>query len=236
MKVVFLNRKNIKYSLVGIILLVLAIICLLCFSGRSIGTVVEPIYQGDEEINGVALAINVDWGEEVLPQMLKVLEEKDVKATFFVTGRFAQKFPELIKAIDDQGHSIGNHGFAHPHPDQISQEANYKDIVDSEKVIMEITGKKPTLFAPAYGEHGDNCLLAAEQAGYQAILWSADTVDWQVPPPSVETLVARVTGEKLHNGSIILMHPKAHTIEALPTIIDTIREKGYTIELISDLL
>ena len=174
----------------------------------------EPIYQGTNTEQKVALAINVDWGEDVLPEMLDVLEQENVKATFFVTGRFAEKFPELVQQIAAAGHEIGNHGYKHPHPDQLSVAQNQKDITQSEAVLEKLTGTKPALYAPPYGEHGETCLQAAEQCGYTTILWTADTVDWEEPAPSHDTLVQRVTGDKLTSGAILLMHPKAHTAEA----------------------
>ena len=111
-----------------------------------------------------------------------------------------------------------------------------KDILKGESILQSLTGKKPLLFAPAYGEHGKTCLEAAEQNGNKVILWTADTIDWQNPPPDQATLVQRVTGDKLHNGTIILMHPKAHTVQALPQMIDAIREKGYTLSTVSYML
>ena len=196
----------------------------------------EPIYCGSTEENYVALAINVDWGEDVLPEMLNVLAAEDVKATFFVTGRFAEKFPDLVKQIAAAGHEIGNHGYKHPHPDQLSVAQNQKDITQSEAVLEKLTGIKPTLYAPPYGEHGKTCLEAAEQCGYTTILWTADTVDWEQPAPSHDTLIQRVTGDKLTSGAIILMHPKARTAEALPDIIRTIAAKGYQCVKVSEVL
>lgn len=237
MQVVYFNKKKIKVIVLGAVILIAAIILFGHFAGSGKAPVVaEPIYQGADDKNLVAITVNVDWGEDVLPEMLSVLKEKDVKATFFITGRFAEKFPDLVKTIVADGHEIGSHGYSHPHHDQISTEDNLKDILKGESILQSLTGKKPLLFAPAYGEHGKTCLEAAEQNGNKVILWTADTIDWQNPPPDQATLVQRVTGDKLHNGTIILMHPKAHTVQALPQMIDAIREKGYTLSTVSYML
>lgn len=237
MQVVYFNKKKIKVIVLGAVILIAAIILFGHFAGSGKAPVVaEPIYQGADDKNLVAITVNVDWGEDVLPEMLSVLKEKDVKATFFITGRFAEKFPDLVKTIVADGHEIGSHGYSHPHHDQISTEDNLKDILMGESILQSLTGKKPLLFAPAYGEHGKTCLEAAEQNGNKVILWTADTIDWQNPPPDQATLVQRVTGDKLHNGTIILMHPKAHTVQALPQMIDAIREKGYTLSTVSYML
>ena len=199
-------------------------------------TMQEPVYCGSTEEAQVALAINVDWGEDVIPQMLDTLCEQQVQATFFVTGRFAEKFPEVVQQIAQAGHEVGNHGYAHPHPDQLSVEDNQTDIMKAEVVLEPLIGTKPTLYAPPYGECGENCLTAAEQCGYTTILWTADTIDWEKPVPSHDVLVQRVTGDKLQKGAILLMHPKSHTAEALADIIGTIRDKGYTCVKVSEVL
>lgn len=237
MQVVYINKKRIKFIVFGVVVLAAAIALFTWLAGSGKTPVVaEPIYQGADDKNLVAITVNVDWGEDVLPDMLKILKEKDVKATFFVTGRFAEKFPDLVKEIAADGHEIGSHGYSHPHHDQISTEENLQDILKGETVLKSLIGKKPLLFAPAYGEHGKTCLEAAEQNGNKVILWTADTIDWQNPPPDQATLVQRVTGDKLHNGTIILMHPKAHTVQALPQMIDAIRDKGYTLSTVSHML
>ena len=199
-------------------------------------TMTEPIYCGNTEKNSVALAINVDWGEDVLPDMLDTLRNQNVQATFFVTGRFAEKFPDIVMQIAEAGHEIGNHGYAHPHPDQLSVAQNQEDIQKAETILEQLIGEKPVLYAPPYGECGENCLTAAKQCGYTTILWTADTIDWEEPAPSHDVLVARVTGEKLQKGAILLMHPKPHTAEALDDIILTIGEKGYTCVKVSEVL
>lgn len=236
MRVYFFSKRLIQAILLGICSILAAGLVWAFFSGEDASVMAEPIYQGTNTEQKVALAINVDWGEDVLPEMLQVLAKENVKATFFVTGRFAEKFPDLVQQIAVAGHEIGNHGYKHPHPDQLSVAQNQKDITKGEAILQKLTGEKPMLYAPPYGEHGNTCLQAAEQCGYTTILWTADTVDWEEPAPSHDTLVQRVTGDKLTSGAIILMHPKAHTAEALPDIIHTIQAKGYQCVKVSDVL
>lgn len=237
MKVVLIKRKYVIYgSLIFLLLLLTWLIGGYFYSENTVPTIqnVDPIYQGKTDQPNVAITINVDWGEDIVPQMLKILKEKEVQATFFITGRFASKFPEVVREIVAHGQEIGNHGYSHPHPDQISLEKNKEEIEKTHKILQEFTEEKIFLFAPPYGERGENCLKAANQLGYKIILWTADTVDWQKPAPSV--IVERVTGKKLTNGTIILMHPTPNTLEALPVIIDTIREKGYVLKKVSEII
>ncbi|WP_031514438.1 polysaccharide deacetylase family protein [Desulfofalx alkaliphila] len=192
-----------------------------------------PIYQGDQGRKEIALTVNVYWGEEYLPQMLKIMEEEKVKATFFIGGMWAEKFPDLLKEIAQQGHDIGSHGYSHPHPDHLNKAGNLREIKRSEKIIKEIIGKDIKLFAPPYGERGNSVLAATEEAGYQLILWSIDTIDWQRPAP--DTIVQRVIS-KAHNGAIVLMHPTAPTVRALPTIIKELKGRGYEFITVTELL
>ncbi|WP_347490873.1 polysaccharide deacetylase family protein [Desulfoscipio sp. XC116] len=194
---------------------------------------IEPLYQGDENVKAMALTCNVFWGEEYMGRMLEVLEEKNVHMTFFIGGTWAEKFPELMKKIYEQGHEIGSHGYSHPHPDNLSKQENSLDITKAEKIIYDITGEKPRLYAPPYGERGPAVLEAAQELGYRTVLWSIDTVDWQRPAPEV---ISKRVFNKMENGAIVLMHPTAPTIHALPSIIDGLEEEGFQLITVGKML
>jgi probable sporulation protein (polysaccharide deacetylase family) len=192
-----------------------------------------PVYQGSQLEKKAALTFNVVWGEEYVPQILDTLKTNKVTATFFIGGQWAEDFPALAGQIAQDGHEIGNHGYSHPHPDRLSRSANIDEIKKTDEVLFRLTGVKPTLFAPPYGERGDVVLKAAGEAGYRTILWSIDTIDWQRPDPSI--IIRRVT-EKLHNGAIVLMHPTAPTVHALPQMIQELKKEGYEMVSVSTLL
>lgn len=214
-------------------LLVLTVILFMsCDREKEVQTI-SPFYIGGTEEKAVALMFNVDWGEEVIPGLLAVLEEKKVTGTFFVTGRFARKFSGIVKDIAAAGHEIGNHGFSHPHPDMISLEQNQKEIQDTEKVFQEVGITYSKLFAPPYGEHKSHVLQGADLLGYKTIMWTVDTIDWQEPPP--DTIVKRVL-DKADNGALILMHPKKCTLSALPAIIDGLKKQEFTMKTVSAIL
>lgn len=241
MKLFFIPKYMIQAVLVLLICLLLAGGVWLFWGQDAQGmrlepTMQEPVYCGTTKENHVALAINVDWGEDIIPDMLDILQRQNVQATFFVTGRFAEAFPDVVMQIAEAGHEVGNHGYKHPHPDRLSVEQNKEDITQAETILESLTGVKPILYAPPYGECGETVLTAAEQCGYTTILWTADTIDWEDPAPSHDVLVSRVTGDKLKAGAILLMHPKPHTAEALEDILLAIGEKGYTCVKVSDVL
>ena len=192
-----------------------------------------PIFQGKRTTAEVAFACNVFWGEDIMPDMLQVLSDNQVKATFFIGGSWARRHPESLKMIFDAGHELGNHSFTHPHPNRLNKEQNQEEIIRTEKLIEEVTGFKTRLYAPPYGEYNKTVLEAAQELGYATIMWTADTIDWRRPSP--ETIIRRIDA-KLQNGAIILMHPTDPTLKALPELIRLIKAKGYTIATVSDVI
>lgn len=199
----------------------------------QLSSVPPPVFQGNSARPQVALACNVFWGEEYLPAMLKTLDENDVRITFFIGGSWANKYPEILKDLANRGHELGNHTYSHPHPNNLSKEQNKEQITKTEELVFTHTGLRTNLYAPPYGEYNNTVLLAAQELNYTTIMWSIDTIDWKRPPP--EVLKDRVL-KKLHNGAIILMHPTAPTAQALPSLIAEIKNRGYTIVKVSDII
>lgn len=197
-------------------------------------TKAQPIYQGDNSAQKMALTFNVDWGEEHLPIIMDILKKYEVKSTFFITGRFAVKFPELVKQIAEQGHELGNHGYSHPHPDRISKRENQDEIKKTEEAILKASGQQTVLFAPPYGEHQPHVVEAAENVGYKTIMWTIDTIDWD-KSKSPEQIYQKVI-KSAQNGAIVLMHPTDRTALALETMLKTLQEQGYELTTVSDVL
>ena len=184
----------------------------------------EPIFQGNSGAKAVAITVNVDWGEEYIPEMLKQFKAADAKVTFFVTGRWAEKNPDLLKQMAKEGHSIQNHGYRHLHFNSLSAEQGSAEIKKAEEIIKGITGTKTRYFASPYGEFSSNVVAAAANIDYKLIMWSVDTVDWKRPLP--ETIVSRVM-KKVHNDAIILMHPTEPTVKALPEMLKQLQAEKY---------
>ena len=232
MYIIYLHRRQGKLLLAYL----LALVLLICGAGiflpeqNSEAALAEAYRSGPAESAMVSLTVNVDWGEEFLPGMLKTLAEKNVKATFFLTGRWASNNPELVADIAAAGHEIGNHGYSHSSPNASSQEEIVEEITRSEQAIHQACGVLTRLYAPPSGECEEHVLAAAEEAGYKTILWSVDTIDWQ--KPSADTILQRVKS-KIHGGAIILAHPTAGTEEALGQMIDDLQAEGYCFVTVS---
>ena len=233
MKVIYF--KNRKTILVTALTMLLGTACLLAFLNiNSTPAVAQPYYSGAQSADGVkrvSLAINVDWGEEFIPDMLKVLEQAGVSATFFLTGRWTDKNPELAKTIAEQGHEIGNHAYSHKSPNALSLEANKEEIRSTAHSIKEAVGYSTVLYAPPSGEREPHVLQAAEELGYVTVLWSLDTVDWKRPPAS--DILKKITS-RAKAGDIILMHPTHPTLAALPEILAFFQQNGFQLVTVSE--
>ena len=192
-----------------------------------------PIYKGDKDSNGVAIVVNVDWGEEYLPDMLKLFDAAGIKTAFFMTGRWAEKNTALAKLIADSGHTVGNHGYSHKDHSKLDYDQNRSEIETTQLVLERVTGKTPVYFAPPSGAYNKHTVKASKDLGCELVLWSIDTIDWK--RDGVDRIISRVK-KKLHGGGIILMHPTDQTLEALPLIIEYIKEKGYEILSLGDLV
>ncbi|HZJ83172.1 MAG TPA: polysaccharide deacetylase family protein [Clostridia bacterium] len=238
MKVIFIpfNSKTLIYVALIIVLVVILLFSLLnmdnvkgVFNARA----PKPIYKGDESRPNIAFACNVVWGTEYIPPMLELFQDKGVKITFFIGGEWAYDNPDLLREMLSQGHELGNHGYYHKHHSQLGIDENRNEIIKTEQVVHDITGIKTKLFAPPYGEFNDITLEAAHSLDYKTIMWSIDTIDWR--REGAQIIANRVLKDP-HNGAIILMHPVEDTIEALPTIIDQLTEKGFRIGKVTEVL
>ena len=157
-----------------------------------------------------------------------------MKATFFVVGEWVDKYPESVKALADAGHEVMDHSDTHPHMSQLSREQIQADVTACADKIEAVTGVRPTLFRPPYGEYDDKVITAVRALGMEPIQWDVDSLDWK--DLSASEITRRVTS-KVQPGSIILFHNAAlHTPEALPGFIEALLKDGYTLLPVSELL
>lgn len=193
-----------------------------------------PIYCVETEEPVVALTFDAAWGNEDTDALIGILEQYGAKATFFVTGDFAERFPDDIKKFSEKGHDIANHSYGHPHIDQLSYEELKADTDKCNAVIQELTGQSPLLYRGPYGEYNNTILEILEAQGQYCIQWDVDSLDWKDPSP--EQLCENVL-KKVKNGSIILLHNGAkNTPQALPQLLQGLKDQGYSFVLVRDLI
>lgn len=188
-------------------------------------------YRGNVSNKNISLMINVYWGTEYLDGMLKVLKDEGVKATFFVGGSWAAANDPYVLKMRDGGHELGNHGYYHKDHKQISETRNKEEIFITHKLIESIAGVSMNLFAPPSGSFNKTTVTVAGNLGYKTIMWSKDTIDWR--DKDANLAYTRAT-KNLKNGDLILMHPMAHTLEALPKIIKTAKEQGFKVTTVTE--
>ena len=215
-----------------------ALIGAVCLAPRAIQTAATkrdlPIYCVQKEDKVCALSFDAAWGNEDTQELMDILDKYSVKTTFFVVGEWVDQFPESVRALAEAGHEIMNHSDTHPHFPQLSPEDMTRELNACSDKIEAITGVRPILFRPPYGDYDDRSISAIRAAGMEPIQWDVDSLDWKDLP--ADQIVKRVT-EKVQPGSIVLFHNAAkHTPEALPAILETLLQEGYTFLPISDLL
>lgn len=193
----------------------------------------SPIYRGHPEKNMVALMINVSWGEEYIPSILKTLKDEQVKATFFIEGKWAKENSDLLKMIIEQGHLIGNHAYNHPDMKTLTREQIYEQIDQTNQIIHGVIGETPTLFAPPSGGFTDTVVQVAHQLDMETILWTVDTIDWR--NPTVSVMIDRVM-HNIHPGAMILMHPTAPVEKGLAEMIEKIKAEKLRLHTVEQLL
>lgn len=233
MKVIFLPFK--KGLFLNIIIIGVIFAALIFLNFEEAITVysnnIDPIYKGYTDKPVIGFECNVVWGTEYVPQLLKIFSDEDIKITFFIGGEWAKDNPELLKQIADEGHEIGNHGYSHKHHSKLDIDSNKTEIQKTEDIIKSITGRTTRLFAPPYGDYNKTTLQVANSLGYKTIMWSIDTIDWR--RDGVDKIINRVI-KNPQKGDLVLMHPTADTVTALPYIVQKLKHMGFDITTVSD--
>lgn len=193
-----------------------------------------PIYSVECQENKISLTMNCAWNADDIDSILDTLNKCNVKITFFMVGDWIDKYPEAVKKIHDAGHEIANHSDTHPHVNNLSYDKNVEELLNCSKKVEAITGEKTKLYRGPYGEYNNTVIKAAQDNGHQVIQWSLDTLDYN--GLDYEQMWDRLN-TKIAKGSIILMHNGTeHTADSLERIIHNIKEKGYEIVKVSDLI
>ncbi len=202
----------------------------------SVPTAAKPYCKG---ARAKEIALTFDDGPSLqnTEEILGILKEYGIRATFFVIGENAAADPERIRMIHQAGHEIGNHTYTHAYISKIKPEQLWDEIRKTEEVLKEITGEKPSVFRPPGGYYDEASLAILEEMGYQSILWSLDTRDWSMPKS--DTIASKIE-ENAVGGDIILFHDlndkRLPTPEALKRILPYLKENGYEFVTISEMI
>lgn len=183
----------------------------------------------------VALTFDDGPVSTTTPEILTILKEKKIKATFFVVGEQVKRFPKIVSQEIAEGHEVGNHTYSHPRLVNLRESVIEEELKRTENEILKVA-PKPTLFRPPGGFNNKKILKIVRDSEYSMILWSIDPVDWR--SPAVGDIVNLVVRD-VKPGSIILLHDGKYpstTPEALWFIIDSLESRGYEFVTVSELL
>lgn len=217
---------------------VIAVSFAFIYSPRVVGAAatqrILPVYSVEREGKFVSLTFDAAWGNEDTQQLIDILGQYGVKATFFVVGDWVDRYPDSVRALSEAGHEVMNHSNAHPHMSKLSAQQIIAEVSACSDKIQAVTGLRPTLFRCPYGEYDDNVVGTINSLGMTAVQWDVDSLDWK--EISAEQIYTRVT-DKVRPGSIVLFHNAGlHTPEALPAILEYLQSEGYTVVPVSELL
>ena len=189
--------------------------------------VTERILEGKKL---VALTFDDGPSSDTTPKLLDVLHQKDVPATFFMLGYMINRDPELAKKVEKLGHEAASHTMYHQNLVRIPESAVQSDISEFNTAFQAALGHLPKFTRPPYGN--TNGIVSAK-IGNPLILWSVDTLDWKIK--TTDSIIS-TTMDEVYDGAIILMHDIYPTsVDAVPVLIDTLRQNGYEFVTISEL-
>ena len=193
-----------------------------------------PVYNVDTQEKVLSISFDAAWGSAHTEKILDILDEYDVRTTFFLVGFWSEKYPELVQEIVLRGHEIGNHSATHPHMSKLSEAQIKEELKKASDLVEHITGKPTTLFRPPYGEYNDAVVRVSRDEGYECVQWNVDSLDWKFQ--NTDRIVRRVEKD-VKDGDIILMHDIFPTsVEAALRIVDDLQKRGYEFVTVEELL
>ncbi len=184
----------------------------------------------------LALTFDATWGHTYTASLLEKLRKYNIKATFFISGIWIEAYPEDFRKIYEEGHDIGNHSYKHPLMLELTEEEIYKEINHTEQLSQNIINADCIFFRFPYGNSNKDLIKFVGKIGFIPIKWTIDSMDWK--EISAEEICRNVIqSNDIGNGAIVLMHNGGkHTVEALDLIIPALKEMGYELVKISELL
>jgi peptidoglycan-N-acetylglucosamine deacetylase len=195
-------------------------------------------WHGNSKLPEIALTFDDGPSHKNTPIVLDILKKNDVKATFFVLGKFVLRNKDVLKQEYLDGHVIGNHTFNHAKGSITDIKKIKAELMSCDKAVYDITGTHMKYFRPPFGYENWRFLTEAELDDYTVILWTVDVGDWNATRTKSE-IISRVE-KNTRNGSIILLHDggasREAVVEALPTLIKDLKQKGYKFVTIPEMI
>lgn len=191
--------------------------------------------KGNADDSNIALTFNISWGEEKVYDILQELDKNDVQATFFVSGEWADRHPDILEEIDDGKHELGMLGYRYKSYMEQETEQVKEDLSLAKKTFSKLGYEDTTLLRPPNGHFNKETIDLAEDSGLDVIHWNVNPFDWK--NPGTDKITDAVM-KQTENGDIILMHASdtvEQTAKSLKTILPGLKNKGFKFVSISEL-
>lgn len=193
-----------------------------------------PVYSVNTNDKKIAITFDAAWTNQDTQDLIDILKKHNAKATFFIVGDWAKKFPESVKAFHDAGHTIANHSDTHKAFSKSSYNEIKDEIVNCNKKLEAITGAPITLVRAPSGDYTDQSLDVCKELNMTMIQWNCDSLDYT--KISIDEIVNRVI-KGTSNGSILLFHNGVdNTAPALDRILTELKSQGYSFVSVEDLI
>lgn len=181
----------------------------------------------------LSISFDTAWGDEQTEELLGILDRFQIKSTFFVAGDWVDRYPESVKAISEAGHEVCNHSNTHPHMSELSRDQIAEELQSCNDKIEAITGRRPILFRPPYGDYSNDVIEVANSLNMHCIQWDVDSLDWKNPAPQeMKDLVCSASAPARSSCSTTGQEHR----RALAETLEAILAEGYRIVPVSELV
>ncbi len=195
-----------------------------------------PMFYVETDQKIMALTFDISWGEDTPGKVLDVLAQHNQKATFFLSGPWANYYRNTVTRILEEGHEIASHGQEHIDLSHESKETITSNIESAHNILVNLTNTTPRFFRPPNGDYDDLVVLTARELGYETVIWSLDSLDWM--NPGVSRMLDRISKYSFP-GAIILFHASdsaKETHEVLPLVFENLKAAGYKLLTLGELV
>lgn len=234
MKIFVLTRKTLTLAAALLFVAAFSLPSLFQSVETSVSTKELPIYSVECPDKKIAVTFDSAWNDDDIDKIITVLKEQSCPSTFFVTGDWAERFPESLKKLYSAGHEIASHSYNHTLYSTLSKNEIIADMDKCDSIIESVIGTIPTLVRAPSGDYTNNAVLAAKETNRYMIQWDVDSLDWK--ELTEEEMKNRIF-DRVQPGSILLFHNGTpQTADALPGILTALKNEGYEFVKVSDLI
>lgn len=200
---------------------IVAALCGTALAGTATSASAAPPAVDCRKVKCVALTFD-DGPVTDTQRLLRILNERDARGTFYLVGKNVQKYPSTVRAAAQAGHQIGNHSWDHANLTKLSTAQIKSQLSRTDAAIKQATGKKPTTFRAPYGAHN---AAVRSAAGRPLVHWSVDTLDWKHRDTA---RLIKTVNTQTKPGDIVLLHDiHKTTVDAVPGIIKGLKARGF---------